>query len=107
MSAFVKDLPHPLLKLLLRDAKVRSMAIGSEHKMRKKLLLEIKAKARRTRQDPMRAAGGCSQDGWYVWLNETLLRTGLVPEQNMSFWEYAADGRERGQRKARAHGDGS
>jgi len=53
VSAFVKDLPHPLLKLLLRDAKVRSMAIGSEHKMRKKLLLEIKAEARRTRQDPM------------------------------------------------------
>ena len=53
VSAFVKDLPHPLLKLLLRDAKVRGMAIGSEHKMRKKLLLEIKAEARRTRQDPM------------------------------------------------------
>ncbi len=29
------------------------MAIGSEHKMRKNILLEIKAEARRTRQDPM------------------------------------------------------
>ena len=29
VSAFLKDLPHTLLKLLLKDAKMRTMAIGS------------------------------------------------------------------------------
>jgi hypothetical protein len=53
VSAFLSDLPHPLLKVLIRDAKVRSMTIKSEKKMRKKILQEIKEEARRTRQDPL------------------------------------------------------
>jgi hypothetical protein len=42
-----------LLKVLIKDAKVRSMTIKSEKKMRKRILLEIKEEARRTRQDPL------------------------------------------------------
>jgi hypothetical protein len=53
VSAFLCDLPHPLLKVLIKDARVRSMAITSEKKLRKKILLEIKEEARRTRQDPL------------------------------------------------------
>jgi hypothetical protein len=53
VSAFLCDLPNPLLKVLLKDARVRSMAITSEKKLRKKILLEIKEEARRTRQDPL------------------------------------------------------
>jgi len=53
VSAFLQDLPHVLLKLLLKDAKMRTMAIGSEKRMRKKILQEIKTEARRTRQDPL------------------------------------------------------
>jgi hypothetical protein len=53
VSAFLCDLPHPLLKVLIKDAKVRSMTIKSEKKMRKRILLEIKEEARRTRQDPL------------------------------------------------------
>jgi hypothetical protein len=37
VSAFLKDLPHALLlKLLLKDAKMRTMAIGSDKRMRRK-----------------------------------------------------------------------
>ncbi len=50
VSAFLKDLPpaHTLLKLLLKDANLRSMTIRLENKMRKKVLHEVKAEARRT-----------------------------------------------------------
>jgi hypothetical protein len=53
VSAFLGNLSQPLLKTLLKDAKVQSMTISSEKKLRKKLLQEIKEESRRTRQDPL------------------------------------------------------
>uniref|UniRef100_A0A7S0MB41 Uncharacterized protein n=1 Tax=Cryptomonas curvata TaxID=233186 RepID=A0A7S0MB41_9CRYP len=53
VSAFLSDLPRPLLKVLMHDARVVSTKIKSETKMRKKILLEIKQEAKRTKQDPM------------------------------------------------------
>jgi hypothetical protein len=54
ISAFLSDLPLPLLKTLLKNSRVQSMAIKSEKKVRKKILMEIKMEARRTKQDPLR-----------------------------------------------------
>ncbi len=44
---------RPLLKVLLQEAQVKSAKIKSEAKMRKKILLEIKQEAKRTKQDPL------------------------------------------------------
>jgi hypothetical protein len=53
VSAFLNDMPRPLLKVLLQEAQVKSAKIKSEAKMRKKILLEIKQEAKRTKQDPL------------------------------------------------------
>ncbi len=37
-------------------------------------------------------AENCSQDGWYVRLDEAILRVGLAAEQVRLWWEYASDG---------------
>jgi hypothetical protein len=83
VSAFLKDLPHALLKLLLKDAKVRTMTIGSENKMRKKILQEVKAEARRTRLDPLQVletavkmAGTSGSMRQYCVLGSLLNRSG-------------------------------
>ncbi len=52
------------------------------------------------------SAGGCGQDGMFVWHDEAVLYTGLAAQQ-VHQWEYASDGSERGQSEARAHGTGS
>ncbi len=97
VSAFLCDLPNPLLKVLLKDAKVRSMAITSEKKLRKKILLEIKEEARRTRQDPLhvleatvRMGGSSGTMRQYCILGSLLSSRRLQtwPKRSASSWKW-------------------
>ena len=53
VRAILSDLPSMYLRELSKDSRVQKYAVISEKKLRKRILKEIKAEVRETKQDPM------------------------------------------------------